>query len=118
MHFHYNTLSLCTCSPHEYEILVPDKGNPGDRSRSKYIKVLLEKKQKYTSENGVAKAVRDCEDLNVKDSSVRDWRDTYLKEVHIQRKAVKPGEEIVVTKLPSKKRGRPVRNLISICKRS
>ena len=33
-----------------------------------------------------------------------------MKEVRIQRKVVKPGKEIVVTKLPSKKRGHPVLN--------
>ena len=31
-----------------------------------------------------------------------------MKEVHKQQKVVKPGEEIVVTKLPSKKRGQAV----------
>jgi len=39
---------------------------------------------------------------------VRDWRDTYFKEVCIQRKAAKPGEEIIVTRLPRKKHRRPV----------
>ena len=103
--------SVAVSQPRKMVCLVPDKGNPGDRSRSEYIKLSLEIKAeigKYASENGVAKAVRHYEDLNVKDSSVRDWRDAYLKEVRIQRKTVKPGEEIVVTKLPSKKRGRPV----------
>ena len=69
---------------------------------------MLEKKAeigKYDSESGVANTVRHYENLKVKDSSVRDWRDAYLKEVPIQRKAA---EEIVVTKLPSKKRGQPV----------
>ena len=37
----------------------------------------------------------DSKDLDVKDSSVRDWRDAYLKEVGILRKAAEPGEEIV-----------------------
>ena len=41
----------------------------------------------------------------MKDSSVRN---AYLKELHDQQKMAKPREEIVVTKLPSKKRGQPV----------
>ena len=100
--------SFVVSQPPHQVCLVPDKGNPRGRSRSEYIKLSLEKKAeigKYANENGVANAVRHYENLNVKDSSVRDWRDAYLKEVRIQRKAAKPGEEIIVTKLPSKKCG-------------
>jgi len=39
---------------------------------------------------------------------VRNWRDAYLKEVRELRKVTKRGEEIVVAKLPNKKRGQPV----------
>ena len=34
---------------------------------------------------------------------MRDWWDAYLKEVLKLQKSVKPGEEIVVAKLPIKK---------------
>ena len=102
--------SLVANQPPCQVVLVPDKGR-GATSRSEYIKLSLEKKAeigKYASENGVAKAARHYKDLDVKESSVRDWRDAYLKEIRAKRKEAKPGEEIVVTKLPCKKRGRPV----------
>ena len=44
--------------------------------------------------------MRHYEDLNLTDSSMRDRRDVYLKEVRIQRKVAKPAEMIVVTKFP------------------
>jgi len=44
----------------------------------------------------------------LKDSSARDWRDAYLEEVFILQKTAKPGEEIIVIKLPSKKQGQPI----------
>jgi len=60
---------------------------------------------KLASENGVAIATRHFGDLDLKESSMRDWWDAYLKEVLKLRKSVKTGEEIVVAKLPIKKRG-------------
>ena len=39
---------------------------------------------------------------------MRDCQDAYLREVHLQRKTAKPGEEIIVAKLSSKKCGQPV----------
>ena len=84
-----------------------ERGKP----RSVYIKLSLEKKAeigKYASKNGVANSVRHYKDLKLKESSVRDWRDAYLREVRLQKKTAKPGEEIIVAKLPSKKHGRPV----------
>ena len=47
-------------------------------------------------------------DLNLRESSMRVWRDAYPKEVLILRKPAKPGEEIAVAKLSIKKRGWPV----------
>jgi len=98
--------SSVASQPRKEVTLVPDKGNAGGESRSEYIKLLLEKKAeigKYTSE--VTKATRHLVDLNLKESSVRDWRDAYLKEVLELHKVTKPGEEMIVAKLPSKKRG-------------
>ena len=97
--------------PRKEVSLVPDKGNTRGEFQVEYIKLSLEKKAeigKYASENGVAKATKYFVDLNLKESSVRDWRDAYLKEVRELRKMANPGDEIVVAKFPSKKRGRPV----------
>ena len=44
---------------------------------------------------------------DVAESSVRDWRDLYRRELTIKSKEVKVGEEICVDALPSKKRGKP-----------
>ena len=63
---------------------------------------MLEKKAeigKYANENGEAKATRHFVDLNLKESSMRDWRDAYLMEVRELQKLAKPGEEIFVAKL-------------------
>ena len=72
------------------------------------MKLTLKEKAnigKYTSKNGVASAVKT---KNLKESSVRDWRDAYFKEFKDKVKKAKPGEEVSVKELPSKKRGRPV----------
>ena len=44
---------------------------------------------------------------DVAESSVRDWRDLYRRELTIKSKEVKVGEEICVDALPLKKRGKP-----------
>ena len=97
---------------HNVVCLVEDKGrSPAQgmqKPRGEYIKLSLEKKAKigkYASVNGVANAVKHYKDLNLKESSVRDWRDAYLQEVCLQQKTAKPGEEIIIDKLPSKNRG-------------
>jgi len=58
--------SVAVSQPCKMVCLVPDKGNPGDRSRSEYIKLSLEKKSRNREENGVAKTVRHYKDLNIK----------------------------------------------------
>ena len=62
---------------------------------------------KYASDMGVAKAVRHFKDQNVKDSSVRDWRRTYEKELKQKSRAGAPVGEVQVMSLPGKMRGRP-----------
>ena len=43
----------------------------------------------------------------MKDSSIRDWRNLYVKELEEKRKMAKIGEEVSVTTLSTKKRGKP-----------
>ena len=98
---------------HNVVCLVEDKGRPQaqgmQKPRGEYIKLSLEKKAeigKYASVNGVANAVKHYKHLNLKESSVRDWRDAYiLARGMFTAKTAKPGEEIIIDKLPSKKRG-------------
>ena len=62
---------------------------------------------KYASEHGEAKAVRHFQGKNVKESSVRDWKKIYEKELKDKRKNATPGITIEIASLPSKKQGRP-----------
>ena len=75
------------------------------------MKLTLKEKAtigKYAGEHGVASAVKKFKTKNLKESSVRDWRDAYLREFNEKLKKAKPGEEVSVKELSSKKRGRPV----------
>jgi len=79
--------------------------------RGEYQKFTSEDKAKigkYASKNGVRNAARKFKGKNLKESSVRDWRDLYLNELQDRRKMVKLGEEIIIDTLPSKKCGRPL----------
>ena len=64
---------------------------------------------RYTADHGVAAAVRHYQKLfptrKVKESSVRTWRNNYLRDLQIRKEE---GREMVVKKLPYKKRGRPL----------
>jgi len=64
---------------------------------------------KYAADHGVAAAVRHFQRLfptrKVKESSVRTWRNKYLEDLQIRKEE---GREMVVKKLPFKKRGRPL----------
>ena len=62
---------------------------------------------KYASEHGVAKAVCHFQGKNVKESSVRDWKRIYEKELKYKHKNATPGITIKIASLPSKKQGRP-----------
>lgn len=81
-----------------------------EKKRGQYLKFSNEEKAtigKYASEHGVARAGRHFKDKNVKESSIRDWKKAYEIEVNEKCKRAKPGEPVVVTTLPGKKRGRP-----------
>jgi len=62
---------------------------------------------RYAADNGVTAAVRHYEKLyptrKVKESSVHTWRDKYQEDLRIRKEE---GREMVVNKLPYKKRGR------------
>ena len=45
----------------------------------------------------MANAIKHHKDLNLKESSVRDWRDAYLREVCLQQKTAKPGEKMIIS---------------------
>ena len=62
---------------------------------------------KYAAEHGVAKAVRRFKDKELKESSVRDWKKAYLKELKSKVISATPGKEITIESLPVKQRGRP-----------
>ena len=62
---------------------------------------------KYASGHGVAKAVRHFQGKNIKESSVRDWKRIYEKELKDKHKNATPGKTIETVSLPSKKQGRP-----------
>ena len=82
-------------------------------SRGPYAKVLSEQQAKvaqYTSMHGnVSAARRFSKELGivVKESSVRVWKAKYLAEIARKQETDETGD-ISVTKLPSKKRGRPL----------
>ena len=87
--------------------LVKERG----KSRGEYLKLTLAEKAaigKYAYDHGVAGAVREFKEKNLKENSVRDWRNAYLKEYKEKLQEAKPGEKVIVTELSSKKRGRPV----------
>ena len=43
----------------------------------------------------------------MKESSIRDWKKLYEKELHDKSKSAKPAEDITVIALSERKRGRP-----------
>ena len=58
---------------------------------------------KYSSENGVAKTLRHFKQMNLKETSVRDWKKLYEKELKSMRGSMTPGTSLVVNTLPSRK---------------
>ena len=80
------------------------------KCRGEYTKMKQEEKAKvakYASENGVAKALRHFKEMNLKETSVRDLKKLYEKELKSMRGSMTPGTSLVVNTLPSKKCGRP-----------
>ena len=92
----------------EYGKLRDSSTRQGDgKRRGTYQKFSDEERAtigKFASEHGVASASRK---YSVAESSVRDWRNLYRRELTIKAKEVKVGEEICIDALPSKKRGKP-----------
>ena len=62
---------------------------------------------KYASKHGMTKAVRRFEDKSVKESTVRDWKKAYEKELKEHCKCAALGDDVQVKVLPGKTRGRP-----------
>ena len=46
-------------------------------------------------------------ELKLKETSVRDWKKAYLKELKGKRESSAPGDAVTINKLPAKRRGRP-----------
>ena len=61
----------------------------------------------YASLHGVAKTIRHFKDQHLKESSIRDWKKLYEKELRDKCRSAKPGEDVTVIALPERKRGRP-----------
>jgi len=64
------------------------------------LKLILTEKAtigKYVSDHGVVSAIREFKEKNLKESSVRDWQDTYLKDYKEKLQEAKPGEKFVGT---------------------
>ena len=61
----------------------------------------------YASLHGVAKAIRHFKEQQLKESTVRDWKKLYEKELLDKKKSAKPGEDVTMKTLPNKKWGRP-----------
>ena len=85
-----------------------------EKKRGEYTRLTQKEKAigKYASEHGVTKTVKRYSDKDVKESSIRDWKKMYEKELRDKCKGAEPGETIVVDVLPVKKRGRPSSNLL------
>ena len=80
------------------------------KKRREYGKFSDKKKAlvgKYASQHGVSRAVKHFKDMKLKESSVRDRRNLYLKQLHAEIVLAKPGEEVEVKSLKMKKHGRP-----------
>ena len=95
-------------APVQEETIAPSPAKK--RKRGKYQHFTPEDKAtigRYASEHGVASTVKRFKEKSLKESTVRDWRDLYRKVLSEKAKTAKPGGEVRVTELPSKKRGKP-----------
>jgi len=53
------------------------------KSRGEYFKLILTEKAtigKYASDHGMTSAIREFKEINLKESSIRDCQETYLKD--------------------------------------
>ena len=79
------------------------------KGRGEYNKLSPEDNMavgKYASEHGVAKAMRRLKEKGVKETSVKDWKKAYGKELKERCKCAAL-EDVRVESLPCKKCGRP-----------
>ena len=97
-------------SPEIEEEIRKVQGKSG-KKRGGYTRLSQEDKAKvakYASENGISKARKYFKEMNLKETSVRDWKKAYEKALKSKCASSTPGEASVVIKtLPSKQRGRP-----------
>ena len=80
------------------------------KKRGEYQKLSPEDKAiiaKYASDNGVARAVRKFKEKKLKESSARDWRNLYCRDLEEKQKKAKIEEAVCVDAFPTKKRGKP-----------
>ena len=67
------------------------------KQRGKYLHFSPKGKAtigQYASEHGVANTVKHFKEKVLKESTVRDWRNLYRKELSDKVKKAKPGEEV------------------------
>ena len=83
------------------------------KKRGEYIKKYSNTDKavvaKYACENGIAANIRHyaSKQMNLKESTVRDWRRVYLSELAKKKQSADIGEELVVLELLKKPIGRP-----------
>ena len=81
--------------------------------RGSYLSLSAEEKTQvanYSSIHGVRAAVRSFSKMfgkDLKETTVRDWVKAYKKEIQRKRSLTEIGDDLAVTELPCKKRGRP-----------
>jgi len=89
------------------------KAETQPRKRGRYLFFTAEEKAKvarYGSSHGVLAAVKRFSrefEKDLKENTVRDWVKAYNKELQSKCASTETGGDLAVTKLPSKKRGRP-----------
>ena len=72
-----------------------------EKKRGEYMRLTQKEKAmiaKYASEHGVTKAVKRYSDKDVKESSVRDWKKMYEKELRDKCKGAEPRPWSFVTR--------------------
>ena len=88
------------------------KAETQPRKRGRYLFFTAEKAKvaRYGSSHGVLAAVKRFSrefEKDLKENTVRDWVKAYNKELRSKCASTETGGDLAVTKLPSKKRGRP-----------
>ena len=62
--------------------------------------------RRYTSKNGVPKALRYFKEKELKESTVRDWKKAYELNLWEKRKSMEPEKAVIVSTSDGRKRGR------------